>query len=415
MVAVARSGFWARLAGRGTDGLTAEELRKTRLLNQCAALACGTNLLFACGYLPDARRFLLPLLVTLGSALVHLAVLMLVARGRRAAALFVFLLNCNAQIAVVSAALGPQVGFHYYFFAFAMVVFLVTPRRLAALYPFAGVSVAGYLYFALVLRPTDALVPFDPGVASVVMTFTIVTVSATLVLVAFLFDSDTRLAEGHLEEEHARSERLLLNILPPAISTRLKDGEGTIADGFREVSVLFADIVGFTELSARMPPAELVGVLNAVFSRFDELAGELGLEKIKTIGDAYMVAAGLPEARQHHATVLVRMGLRMRDALDRLNEELGLTLAVRIGVHSGPVVAGVIGKRKFSYDLWGDTVNTASRMESHGEQGRVHVSQATASLLGDQFELASRGAIPVKGKGEMETFFVEARGETSAR
>jgi adenylate cyclase len=406
MASVAHGG-WARLAGRGTAGLTAEELRKTRLLNQCAALACGTNLLFAAGYLPDPRRFLLPLLVTAVSAVLHLAVLALVGRGRRASALFLFLFNCNAQIALVAAALGPQVGFHYYFFAFAMVVFLVTPRRHAFLYPFAGVSVAGYLYFALAFQPADALVPIDPGFASAVKTFTILTVSATLVLVAFLFDSDTRVAETHLEEEHARSERLLLNILPPAISARLKDGEVTIADGFQEVSVLFADMVGFTELSARMPPADLVGVLNSVFSRFDELAGELGLEKIKTIGDAYMVAAGLPEPRDDHAAVLVRMGLHMRDALTLLNEEQGLSLAVRIGVHSGPVVAGVIGKRKFSYDLWGDTVNTASRMESHGEKGRVHVSQATASLLGDAFELASRGSIPVKGKGEMATFFVE--------
>jgi adenylate cyclase len=407
MTGVDRRGFWARLARRGTDGLGAEELRKTRLLNQCAALACATNVLFACGYLPDPRRFLLPLGVTVASALLHLSVLALVARGQRAAALFLFLFNCNAQIAVVAAALGPQVGFHYYFFAFAMVVFLVTPRRYAFLYPFAGVSVVGYLYFARWLKPTDALVPIDPGFADVVSTFTIVTVSGTLVLVAFLFDADTRLAEAHLEEEHARSERLLLNILPPAISTRLKDGEATIADGFREVSVLFADIVGFTELSARMPPAELVGVLNSVFSRFDELAGDLGLEKIKTIGDAYMVAAGLPEPRDDHAVVLVRMGLQMRDALARLNEEQGLSLDVRIGVHSGPVVAGVIGKRKFSYDLWGDTVNTASRMESHGEKGRVHVSRATASLLGERFEMVSRGVIPVKGKGELETFFVD--------
>jgi adenylate cyclase len=407
MTSQERRGFWARLARRGTDGLAAEELRKTRLLNQCAALAFGTNLLFASGYLGDVRRFLFPFLATVASAMLHVIVLALVARGHRATALFLFLANCNAQITAVGWALGPQVGFHYYFFAFAMVVFLVTPRRLAFLYPFAAVSIAAYLYFARVLEPSDALVPIDPGFASVVMTFTIVTVASTLVLVAFLFDGDTRLAEAHLEEEHARSERLLLNILPPAISTRLKDGEATIADGFREVSVLFADIVGFTELSSRMPPAELVSVLNSVFSRFDELAGELGLEKIKTIGDAYMVAAGLPEPRDDHAIVLVRMGLRMRDALDRLNEEQGLALAVRIGVHSGPVVAGVIGKRKFSYDLWGDTVNTASRMESHGEKGRVHVSQATARLLGDRFAVASRGTIAVKGKGEMETFFVE--------
>jgi adenylate cyclase len=394
--AVATAGFWSRLSRSGTAGLSAEDERKTRLLNQCAALAMLTNLGFGFGYLADPSRFWFGLLANGGSAVVHLSVLALVKAGWRQLALFVFLLDCNAQIAAVSYYLGPQVGFHFYFFAFAAVVF----------YPFTGVSIAGFLYFAMHMAQADAAQQIDAGFARLVTTITVITTMVTLALVGFFSDADTRSAEEHLAKEHARSERLLLNVLPPAISSRLKDGEETIADGFKEVSVLFADMVGFTELSARMPPADLVSVLNEVFSEFDELAGKYGLEKIKTIGDAYMVAAGLPEAREDHAAVMARMGLDMLEVVSALNARKGYSLAVRIGIHSGPVVAGIIGKRKFSYDLWGDTVNTASRMESHGEKGRLHVSAVTAELLKDAFVVEPRGTVTVKGKGEMSTFFV---------
>ena len=405
--AAARAGgFWSRLSRSGTAGLSAEDERKTRLLNQCAALAMLTNLGFGSGYLVDPSRFWFGLLANGGSALVHLSVLALVKAGWRQLALFVFLLDCNAQITAVSYYLGPQVGFHFYFFAFANVVFLVTPRRWVHFYPFTAVSIAGFLYFAMHMAQADAPQQIDAGFARLVTTITVVTTMVTLALVAFFSDADTRSAEEHLAKEHARSERLLLNVLPPAISSRLKDGEETIADGFKEVSVLFADMVGFTELSARMPPADLVSVLNEVFSEFDELAGKYGLEKIKTIGDAYMVAAGLPEAREDHAAVMARMGLDMLEVVSALNARKGYSLAVRIGIHSGPVVAGIIGKRKFSYDLWGDTVNTASRMESHGEKGRLHVSAVTAELLKDAFVVEPRGTVTVKGKGEMSTFFV---------
>ena len=207
----------------------------------------------------------------------------------------------------------------------------------------------------------------------------------------------------HANEEN---ERLLLNVLPAAIAERLKHGEETIVDRFDGVTVLFADVVGFTRLSAQMPADQLVDLLNDLFSMLDALAEEAGVEKIKTIGDAYMAVAGVPEPRDDHALAVMRVALDMLSALEVFNERHDTKLAMRIGAHSGPVVAGVIGKQKFSYDLWGDTVNTASRMESHGAPGRVHISKVTWERVRDTFECEARGEIEVKGKGVMETWFV---------
>lgn len=209
-----------------------------------------------------------------------------------------------------------------------------------------------------------------------------------------------------LGKERERSERLLLNILPTPIAERLKASEDSIAEHSDGVTVLFADIVGFTPLSARKTPRALVELLNQIFSEFDALADANGLEKIKTIGDAYMAVAGLPKPWLDHAPRAARMALAMRDAAARVSAQTGEELVLRIGLHSGPVVAGVIGRRKFTYDMWGDTVNTASRMESHSLPGAIHCTEATAMLLAGAFELQSRGAMEIKGKGEMHTFLV---------
>ena len=209
-----------------------------------------------------------------------------------------------------------------------------------------------------------------------------------------------------LGEERARSERLLLNILPAPIAERLKSSEDAIAEHSDGVTVLFADIVGFTPLSANKTPQALVELLNRIFSEFDALADAHGLEKIKTIGDAYMAVAGLPNPWPDHAPRAARMALAMLDVTARVAAETGEQLALRIGLDSGPVVAGVIGRRKFTYDLWGDTVNTASRMESHGVPGAIHCTEATAMLLKGAFHLQPRGAMAIKGKGEMNTFLL---------
>ena len=209
-----------------------------------------------------------------------------------------------------------------------------------------------------------------------------------------------------LAAEKARAEELLLNVLPSSIAERLKRGQRPIADGFSKVSVLFADIVGFTKMSERITPVELVDRLNRMFSSFDDLADKLKLEKIKTIGDAYMVAGGLHSHEYDHAQTIAEMALAMQRRALEFGREFGESLSIRIGIHTGPVVAGVIGKRKFIYDVWGDTVNTASRMESHGEPGTVHVTEETRQLLKEMYVLTPRGEITVKGKGVMRTWFL---------
>jgi class 3 adenylate cyclase len=210
-----------------------------------------------------------------------------------------------------------------------------------------------------------------------------------------------------LNTEHDRAERLLLNVLPEEVATRLKSGQATIADSYTEVTVLFADIVGFTSLSARIPPEQLVRMLNQVFSAFDQLAEKYGLEKIKTIGDAYMVVSGLNGPNPNRPEAAATMALEMMSSLNRLSNLIGIDLQVRIGMDTGPVVAGVIGTKKFIYDLWGDTVNTASRMESMGIPGRIQVTQRFYECLQDRFRFEKRGVLQVKGKGDMITYLLE--------
>ena len=212
-----------------------------------------------------------------------------------------------------------------------------------------------------------------------------------------------------LEQEKTRSETLLLNILPRSIVSRMRDGEMVIADRIAEATILFCDLVGFTTLSQDLTADRTIDFLGRIFSAFDRLAAELGVEKIKTIGDAYMVAAGIPEAQPDHADRIAALAPRMLDALTVIADATALKLQARIGIHTGPITAGVIGTHKFVYDVWGDTVNTASRMESHSLPGRIQLSAATRAALGDRFKLERRGVIEVKGKGMMETYFLSDR------
>ncbi len=205
-----------------------------------------------------------------------------------------------------------------------------------------------------------------------------------------------------------QSDDLLHNILPDEIAKRLKVDTAMIADSFPSASVLFADVVGFTPMSAGMSAPELVGLLNSIFTTFDGFVEELGLEKIKTVGDAYMAAAGVPETRVDHAEAIAELALRIRDHVAD-HEFAGHKIAVRIGINSGPVIAGIIGTHKFSYDLWGDVVNTASRMESEGVPGAIQVSASTCELIRSRFFCEPRGTVSIKGKGEMETYILLSR------
>ncbi|WP_353930351.1 adenylate/guanylate cyclase domain-containing protein [Okeanomitos corallinicola TIOX110] len=212
--------------------------------------------------------------------------------------------------------------------------------------------------------------------------------------------------EACLRDEKQKSDRLLLNILPAEIAQQLKQEESAIANRFDEVTILFADIVNFTGLSAQISPIELVNSLNEIFSNFDRLAEFYGLEKIKTIGDAYMLVGGLPTARSDHASAVAKMALDMQKSISQFKTPTGKSFQLRIGINTGSVVAGVIGLKKFSYDLWGDAVNVASRMESHGVVGKIQVSETTYLHIKEDYKLEKRGEIKVKGRGMMTTYFL---------
>jgi guanylate cyclase len=272
-------------------------------------------------------------------------------------------------------------------------------RWLAAYLGLAIVS--GYFeFYPLVsssLSPTTITVFFilNIGVVSTIAIF----------LLAYFVGEKNRLFTL-LRGEQLKSENLLLNILPREIAAILKNESRTIADHYTEASILFADMVGFTPLSARLAPVEIVELLNEAFSYFESLVDKYNVEKIRTIGDSYMVVSGVPRMRSDHAQSLVRMALDMREYLAAHTFQNGQRLSFRIGINSGPVIGGVIGKRKFVYDVWGDAVNVASRMESHGMGGTIQITRATYDLIKDEFICQSRGTVDVKGKGEMEAWLV---------
>jgi class 3 adenylate cyclase len=250
------------------------------------------------------------------------------------------------------------------------------------------------------LAPTPAPIPDAVRTAF----FALNVVGVSLVVYAML-----QYAVRARDAAFDRSEGLLLNVLPRPIAERLKRSPGVIADAYNEVTVLFADIVDFTPFAERTEATRVVDVLNDIFSAFDTLAAAHGVEKIKTIGDAYMAAAGLPEPRRDHAAAVADMALEMRQVFAAACRPLDVNLALRVGMESGPVVAGVIGRQRFIYDLWGDTVNTASRMESHGVAGQIQVGETAYRLLCDQFALEPRGDITVKGKGRRAAYLLLGR------
>ena len=317
----------------------------------------------------------------------------------------------SAEILLHSAAcvlvMGLETGFQYLAFIPPTAVFYLPrgrwPFKAALLLATVAVFVATFQIGSI----PQLAVQLAPAHNFALYCMNIVAVVGFLAFNGYYLHRLVLATEGDLEIEHSKVERLLHNILPESIARRLRANDGIIADNFGAASVLFADIVGFTPLSQRKTPDELVEILNRIFSRFDDLAERHGLEKIKTIGDAYMVAAGIPESRADHAQAIARFAIDMLAAVAAMQIE---GISIRIGIHSGPVVAGVIGKKKFAYDLWGDTVNTASRMESHGEAGKIHVSEAFYTLVHGEHPCVPRGAINVKGKGVMETFFLTAEG-----
>jgi guanylate cyclase len=273
--------------------------------------------------------------------------------------------------------------------------------------PLGGFVDAGGVGLWGILAPLGPIWAPLPGWFTTTMLALNIAVGGAIVFTLLaVFARQRRDALAALRLEQAKAENLLLNILPRSIADRLKAQTQPIADQFDSASILFADVVDFTPWSERLPPAEVVGYLDRLFTQFDELAERHGLEKIKTIGDCYMVAAGVPTPRPDHARPLALMALDMLEAMHSTDGVGHLGLELRVGINSGPVVAGVIGRKRFLYDLWGDAVNTASRMESHGTAGRIQITRATYDLLADEFECEPRGTISVKGKGEIEVWYL---------
>jgi adenylate cyclase len=335
--------------------------------------------------------------------MIYVASFVLIYFGKRFIGILIFTTTVLANLSVLTIILGTDCGVQYYFIAVGVGAMFVWPRENG--YMRIPLAVGGLILFVVTMRYAHAwpIVGGPLSEAVVASIFHRTSMDAYLITFALAFYSlySTEAAESELERAHHQSESLLLNILPHSIAVRLKEKEETIADGFDNVTILFADVVGFTPLSEKLDPAVVVAFLNRLFSEFDRMADALGLEKIKTIGDAYMVAGGIPEPRGDHASAIAKMAVQMQAYVSSIPTPAGKTLRLRIGINTGPVIAGVIGLRKFTYDLWGDTVNTAARMESHGIPGEIQVTEQARKLLDDEYEFEDRGLVEIKGKGPM--------------
>ena len=310
--------------------------------------------------------------------------------------------------------LGWDYGFQYFLLVIVAFAFMMNFKSLYIPVTMFVVCLLSFLGFYYQVQYWN-MPHVDPGPAAR-ETFLMANVTSAFTILAFMsyvYSEAARTAEAKLELEQQKSEKLLLNILPPSIAQRLKENNSVIADHFASATVMFSDIVGFTAMSEKVTPTELVNRLNRIFSAFDDLAEKHGLEKIKTIGDAYMVAGGFPELRDGHANDVSAMALDMLEAVAQCSREMDQPVSIRIGIHTGPAVAGVIGIKKFVYDVWGDTVNIASRMESSGLPGQIQLSEQAAAMLNGEFLTEERGAVEVKGKGAMKTYWLLGRSNTA--
>lgn len=304
--------------------------------------------------------------------------------------------------------LGAGTGLYLFLLVGLIAVFVVNGKEnLEDTIVFWLLSTAAMVLSAVYFQRPSGMATVDPYLQRLVLVGVIFGLSIIICLGVLVLSFRVARAEEALVTEHARSEALLDNLLPTEIAARLKLSPGTvIADDLPEVTILFADIVDFTPRASSMRPEELVNFLNRIFTEFDKLTEQFGLEKIKTIGDAYMVAAGMPIARSDHAQVMADMALAMLTVTERLTADTGQKIEVRVGLASGTAIAGVIGTQKIFYDVWGDTVNTASRMESHGEEGRIQLTRETKDHLGADYNFEPRGEVEIKGKGLIETYWL---------
>jgi adenylate cyclase len=343
------------------------------------------------------------------SVIVLLSARALDARGKERAAFWMAIGEITVHAVVATAVLGLAAGSQFQLL-FVTLVSVYVP--FLPLWGRVTLSVAAGAVLLGLIVVVGIVGPVDPVSAHLSLAFLLLNVAILIGgMAAVLVQLSTvvRRAEDALAHAYVQSESLLLNVLPASIVERLKRRPGLVADRYPDATILFADIVDFTPMSARLTPDRLVMLLDDVNKEFDELIEAFGLEKIKTIGDAYMVAGGVPTPRDDHAEAVAELALAMQLAIGHFHDDEERPLKLRIGMASGPVVAGVIGHRKFSYDLWGDTVNTAARMESHGIPGAIHVAPETFEHLKERFAFTPRGPVEIKGKGLMQTYLLDGR------
>jgi adenylate cyclase len=393
----------------GTERYPEKTARRLRALNLTTAIAAVASSGFAVVQFFDSTPGIWEAAAVNALAAPVLAGIPLLHRFGELVGAMVFILTAYAYFFVLIILSGTANGMQFYYLAGAAfgLLYLGNQRFILAC------ALAGLAATSIIAL--QRFVPQNTGLQSDATQFgnfitTVVVCCASLLIIVRYVLGELGNAEAAAEREYQRSELLLGNILPAPIAERLKSrAEAVIADQFDQASVLFADMAGFTARSSDTPPAELVTFLNSVFSNLDRLVERHSLEKIKTTGDAYMVVAGVPEQRADHASALAHLAIDMRDLLAGLVDPKGREVPIRIGIATGPVVAGVVGTRKFFYDVWGDTVNVASRMESTGEAGKIQVTDLVREQLAADFDLEPRGVIDVRGKGQLHTWFLVGR------
>ena len=404
-------GLASHFAVLGTAAYPPDVVRRLKIINLTALFSSLTSLVHALFYVTQDVAGTWPIIIINLAGAFAWPFMPLFHRINAIVGGVAFGLAVNLQLFAITYLLGTGAGIHLYFFvtpAAALLFFGVEKMRLVV--SFVVLAITFFLIAQFLLIPENAAIAVDPELLDGSYTLSAVLTSVLILVIVYYAFRQLSRAEAAAEREFQRSEGLLRNILPVPIAERLKENEEqVIADSFGEATVLFADIVGFTPRAARLPPVGVVNLLNRVFTEFDRLADRYGLEKIKTIGDAYMVCGGLPAPRPDHAEAVADMALDMLGTTGQLRDEAGEAVELRIGIHSGPVVAGVIGSRKFSYDVWGDTVNIAARMESQSASGHIQVSAASYALMGDRFDFEDRGEIEVKGKGLVRAYFLLGR------